>query len=275
MLNGDKRMDKMKIRVIARILLVSILIGCCGVGFLGYKLYIHENKQTSQIYDLMGQVSYLENKLNQTTNYYNFETEYKADAFNYFAIGNSLTLITSWGRGICSTEPDNDYFNLVRKSLENRYGKVVAYPYNFSPWERLSNRDKAFDLIESYLSPELDLVTVQLGENATDITTYEQDLESLVNYVKEKAPDATILIIGDWWSTEKNEMRKEAAKNTGALFADLSNAIGDSSYQSQTGLTCYLIDGSTIEVSEEASTHPGDKGMKYIADQIEAALGFK
>lgn len=207
--------------------------------------------------------------------YYNFETEYKADAFNYFAIGNSLTLITSWGRGICSTEPDNDYFNLVKKSLENRYGKVVAYPYNFSPWERLSNRDKAFDLIESYLSPELDLVTVQLGENAIDITTYEQDLESLVNYVKEKASDATILIIGDWWSTEKNVMRKEAAKNTGALFAELSNVIGDSSYQSQTGLTCYLSDGSTIEVSEEASTHPGDKGMKFIADQVEAALGLK
>ena len=78
-----------------------------------------------------------------------------------------MTLITSWGRGICSTKPDNDYFNLVKKSLEDKYGEVVAYPYNFAPWERLSNREKAYDLIDSYLSPDLDLVTIQLGENAT------------------------------------------------------------------------------------------------------------
>lgn len=31
---------------------------------------------------------------------------------------------------------------------------------------------------------------------------------------------------------------------------------------------CYLEDGTTIEVSEKASTHPGDKGMEYIADKV-------
>lgn len=139
----------------------------------------------------------------------------------------------------------------------------------------MSDRDKAFDLIEPYLSDKLDLVTIQLGENASDLTTYEKDLESLIYHVKEEAPNATVLVIGDWWSIEKNDMRKEAAANAGALFADLSAIIGDTKYQSQTGLECKLSDGSTIKVSEAAHTHPGDLGMQYIAEKVEEVLGIK
>lgn len=40
---------------------------------------------------------------------------------------------------------------------------MVAYPYNFATWERLVDRDRAFDLIDPYLSEDLDLVTIQLG----------------------------------------------------------------------------------------------------------------
>ena len=117
-----------KVKLIIWGIVVSIICSCCGVGFFGYKLYKHEKMQASQISglmgqvsDLMGQVGYTNEKLSQMSDYYNFETEYKKDTFNYFAIGNSLTLITSWGRGICSTEPDNDYFNLLKKTFENKY----------------------------------------------------------------------------------------------------------------------------------------------------------
>ena len=150
----------------------------------------------------------------------------------------------------------------------------MAYPYNFATWERINNRESVFDLLDPYLSPELDLVTIQLGENVVDVSSYEEDLENLVNYVKKRAPDAAVVIIGDWWSIEKNGMRKTAAENTGVLFADLSAIIGKKDYQSETGMVCYLSDGSSIEVSEAASTHPGDKGMQYIAAQVKKALGI-
>lgn len=237
-------------------------------GFDCNTVYFAWKKQSKQISELLSKTEYLEEKLRQTTDYYDFETEYKQDSFNCLAIGNSLTLITSWGRGICSTQPDNDYFNLIVKELKNQHGDVVAYPYNFAPWEKAAKRDSALDLIDVYLSDKLDLVTIQLGENAGDITTYEQDLENLINYVREKAPKAQIIVIGDWWSKEKNDMRIEAAKNCGCEFADLSDVIGNSKYQSKTGLTCYLSDGTTINVSEEASTHPGDLGMEYIAKKV-------
>lgn len=259
---------KSKKKIFIGLLVVVLLIGSVVCGLIGKKFISHEKNQNKQISELLGKTEYLEEKLRQTTDYYDFKTEYKDETFNYLAIGNSLTLITSWGRGICSTQPDNDYFNLVVKELENRHGDVVAYPYNFAPWERAANRDTALDLIDVYLNDKLDLVTIQLGENASDITTYEGDLEALIRYIREKAPKAQIIVIGDWWSVEKNDMRKEAAKNSNCEFADLSEVIGDSKYQSKTGLECYLSDGTTINVSEEASTHPGDLGMEYIADKV-------
>ncbi|WP_026664663.1 SGNH/GDSL hydrolase family protein [Butyrivibrio sp. FC2001] len=111
-----------------------------------------------------------------------------------------------------------------------------------------------------------------MGENVTDATTYEADLESLINYVKEKSPKATIVVIGDWWSVDKNEMRKTAAANTNVIFVNLEDLIGDKAYQSSTGIICNKSDGTTITVSEAASTHPGDEGMKEIANRIIEAL---
>lgn len=112
--------------------------------------------------------------MRQTADYYNFDTAYSEDAFNYFAIGNSLTMITSWGRGICSTRPDNDYFHLVSAELESRQGNVVSYAYNFSLWERAMNRDSTLDLLDVYLDEKLDLVTTQLDENTSDTSTYKK-----------------------------------------------------------------------------------------------------
>lgn len=141
-----------------------ILVAVCYCAYVGKKVITHERNQAKQISELLGETGYLEEKMRQTTDYYDFETEYSDHSFNYFVIGNSLTLVAGWERGICSTQPDHDYFNLVVSSLVEQYGDVVIYPYNFLPWERAANRDSTLDIIDVYLSNELDLVIFQLGE---------------------------------------------------------------------------------------------------------------
>ena len=87
---------------------------------MGYKIYLYEqsqNVQLSQLSVLEGHINYLDQRLQQVTDYYNVQPEYRNDAYSYFAIGNSLSLITSWGRGICATEPGGDYFEQVKKQL--------------------------------------------------------------------------------------------------------------------------------------------------------------
>ncbi len=239
------------------------------VTYLGYRFINHEIAQNKKIRNLIGQVSYLKNKIKQVSDYYDFVAKYESDSFNYFAIGNSLTLIPSWGRGICSTKPDNDYYNILLKYLKSKHNKVVAYPYNFASWERAENRDSTLDLLKPFLKKELNLVTIQLGENCGNyIDTYQKDLESLINYVKKISPKAEIIIIGDWWNIKRNQLRQNASNNTNCKFVDLSEIINNPEYQSKTGLDCYLADGSIIKVSSAASTHPGDKGMEFIATKV-------
>ena len=255
-----------------KIMVALILVLCVLGGGLLVKAYHHEKKQESQIRELGSRMEYLDGRLDQLQNYYNFQTEYRDDAYNYFAIGNSLTLITNWGRGICATKPDNDYYGLVNQYLQQQHGDVVAYRYNFANWETTTNRQPRMDLLNPFLSDKLNLVTIQLGENVSDTTTYEKDLENLIVYVRQHAPKAKIVVIGDFWDKKRNDMRREAAKNQGAAFADIGTIIGDKSYQSKEGTECELTDGSTIKVSKAEETHPGDKGMAYIADKVIAQL---
>ena len=250
---------------------ITCLLIACGT-LCAYKIMQHEKAQNYRLNVLetavQGNIAHFMAKQRQKEEYYEYDTAYKDDTYNYLAIGNSLTLIRSWGRGICSTRPDNDYFHLLVNHLESHHGTVVAYPYNMSPWERSNDRQSCLDLIDVYLSDKLDLVTIRLGENANDLTTYEQDLENLITYIRQKAPHAQIIIIGDFWNKQKNSMRQQAAQNTKCPFADLSEIINNKDYQSKEGQECLLPDGSTIQVSHAAATHPGDKGMEYIANAV-------
>lgn len=250
------------------------------MGVLTVKFISHEQKQNKiidELYtmnnelkaELLSQREYFEERINQSINYFEYDIHYTKNTYNYLAIGNSLTLIKSWGRGICSTMPDNDYFNIVVKYLKNNYnGKVVAYPFNFAVWERSNNRLSNFKLIDVFLSQELDLVTIQLGENVVDLKSFESDLENLIKYIHSKAPKARIIVVGDFWDQSRNELRKAAALNTNSCFADLSEIINNPIYQSKEGTECIGPNNTKIYVSKVAATHPGDKGMEYIANQI-------
>ena len=250
--------------------IITLAVLLCLLGG-GYKVYRHEqsqNAQLRQLQSLEGRTDYLEQRLQQVTEYYNVQPEYRDDAYNYLAIGNSLTLITSWGRGICATQPDGDYFGRVKQQLATEHGDAVAYRINYASWECMQDRSKALDLLDILLSDKLNLVTIQLGENVTDTSHFEEDLETLIAYVHKRAPRARIIVIGDFWDKNRNKMRKQAAENQNVLFADLSEIIGNKEYQSKEGTICTLDDGNTIAVSKKAETHPGDKGMEYIANKV-------
>ena len=258
---------------------IIVLVAALGIIFWGVKLYRHEKRQNAdiaQIHQLKKAVERLQSdneilkeRLDQEIEYYNYETHYRDDGYNYFAIGNSLTLIKDWGRGICATKPDNDYFGLVKAGVSARSGRpVVAYRYNFAAWERSYDRKACLRLLNPCLDASLDLVTIQLGENARDLSTFENDLVSLIQYVREKAPKARIIVVGDFWDKRRNDLRRNAAARTGCDFANLAPIIGDTSYQSKAGTEAEAKDGSTRQVTPIEETHPGDAGMKYISDRI-------
>ena len=126
-------------------------------------------------------------------------------------------------------------------------------------------------MLDPYLDPRLQLVTIQLGENAEDLTTFEADFEALIRYVQEKAPQARILVIGDFWSNgDRDRMKQEAAKKTGAGFVSLEEIRDNPEYQVGIGAVVYDPEGNphTVE-NRDVAGHPG---MQYIADRVTEAL---
>ena len=270
----------MKKKMIFILVPVMLLVIAAGVWFV-----LHEKSQSSNITALIEEnenlsrrVEALDEKLHQAALELAQRDERNekstreplewGDGYNWMAIGNSLTWIEGWQRGICSTQPDNDYFGIVKAWLESRHENVQARRCNYSDWEFSTARASVFDLIDPYLSEKLDLVTIQLGENVAAVDTYRADLEWLVRYIGEKCPSAQIIVIDDFWSQAKSDIRRSVAEECDIQFADLGEIRGKAEHQSKEGTECLTADGRVITVSKEAETHPGDSGMAYIAEQL-------
>ena len=146
---------------------------------------------------------------------------------------------------------------------------------NFASWEITSkDRGEFLSLLDKYLDPRIDLITIQLGENANDLSTWKNDWIDLINYIKTKNEKAKIVVIGDFWSFPKRDEGKiEAAKQCGAIFIDLSDIKDNKSYQSC--MNCSVLDdeGKEHPITHcGVAAHPGDLGMKEIAMRIISSI---
>ena len=195
--------------------------------------------------------------------------------YNYLAIGNSITWhgkTSYWWTecGMASTRKENDYYHLICNHLNQVKGNVCSHVTNFSIWEtQAHDRAETFESIKKYLSNELDLITIQLSENVTDYTTWESDYVELVSYIKQKAPNAQIILIGDFWETNKTDVKERVAQQTNVQLANLNEIVGNTSYQCGIGTIVYDEEGNAHTVEHGGvAMHPGDSGMEYIANKV-------
>ncbi len=198
----------------------------------------------------------------------------------YFAIGNSLTLhgkCVYWWRecGMAATDEKHDYVHLVTDALEKKYDTAVnAKTYNFFAWEQAETRDALLSQLDEFLAQSPDVITVQLGENVgTDNrATLEADYVKLLQYIKEKCPAAKLIVLGDFWETDRDDMRRSAAQTCGVAFADILPRVTP---DSRAGLYTKVFgdDGEWHVIEHEGvAAHPGDAGMAMIAQTIIEAM---
>ena len=165
---------------------------------------IHEKRQNAQIQELSIQNESLYSQVlllqaNQdelfaqnNKDFLNGKAVYSKTAFNYLAIGNSITLHNEtdywWNNaGMAATTPDKDFVHIVAQHIKETTGDICFYVVNYSQWEMQSHdRAETYNIIDPYLSPELDLITIQLSENVTDITDFESDYIALIEYINQR-----------------------------------------------------------------------------------------
>lgn len=208
------------------------------------------------------------------------DIKYAKNSFKYLAIGNSITkhgICDYWWHegGMAATNSEQDYFHFVLANLKEQKKKVSSYAVNFSIWETQSaDRAETIEVLQPYLDKNLDLVTVQLGENAVDLNTFQNDYVYLINYIKNIAPNASIILVGDFWNYENREMiKKEVATLCNVKYANLDEIRDNAAYQCGLGNVVYDTLGNQHIVEHEGvAKHPNDQGMLYIANAIIALL---
>ena len=153
---------------------------------------------------------------------------------------------------------------------------VSTTAYNFADWETSeSNRSDMFSELDQYLSPDLDLITIQLGENiTTGLDTLNEDYTELVQYIKDECPNAQIMILDEfcWPKPEIQAAQKQAADTFSLTYIDLSEIRTDE-YRAGLGTNVMGEDNEWHTITEATvAEHPNDDGMRYIANRIIANL---
>ena len=206
--------------------------------------------------------------------------EYAAADYAYLAVGNSITMhpvneVWPQAAGMAASSKEKDFVHLVASALSQTEGKVALEAVYFYEWETgAPNRAAKLTMLEPYLDPRLRLITLQLGENVTDQTTFEADFAELIRFLREKAPEARILVIDNFFpDPEMTEMKKAAAAAVGVPFVSLAALQGDPSLEAGTGAPVYDEAGNSHAISHpDVARHPGDEGMRRIAEAVLEAV---
>lgn len=192
-------------------------------------------------------------------------------------LGNSITLhgpapAIGWtgNWGMAASRQEADFVHLLTEDIAKTAGANPAIMVrNIADFER---RYDSFD-ISSTLKPELefkpDLVVVAIGENMKEpITDQERTtlavaFESLLNVFSQNG-QPTIIVRSSFWPSEtKDEIMRTGAEKVGAIFVDIAAVGRDPSNAAKSERT---IQHAGV------GNHPGDKGMKAIADAIADAI---
>ena len=264
------------------ILYIAVILIFATAAFLGFLLYRHEKAQNDDLRALQSSQSAAlaaAEELSSRLTRLELKSDYAEASYKYFPLGNSITVHAPnevwWNEvGMAASDADHDYVHLVAAYLSASHGKIACHPYYFYVWETAEDRTSKLSLLDPYLDPGLDLVTIQLGENAEDLSSFERDFEGLIRYVQVKSPGARILVIDDFWPNgERSQMKQNAAEETGAEFVSLKDIQGSADAEAGAGTIVYDPAGNphTVENADVAA-HPGDIGMQAIADRIIEAL---
>jgi len=198
----------------------------------------------------------------------------------YMAIGNSITShdireSVGWyasGRSMAASKAEYDYVHRLVAYFQTQGSNSIEFSqWNYATWETTANaRNTTYSTLDSHLSSDLDLITIQLGENVSDTTTLQEDYIDLIKHIKTACQKAFIIMIGDCFASQtKDQMKKYACKVTGIPFVDLSMYNTLSAFKSYIGAVCYADDGSTFTVTNDGvANHPGDNGFKIMAEEI-------
>jgi hypothetical protein len=195
-------------------------------------------------------------------------------------LGNSITLHSpapdigwtgNWG--MAASAEDKDYVHLLLADLDKMWGqRPQSKVRNVADFERGHATFEVASKLGEELSFGADVVIVAIGENVPELGTdaakdaFSKALAILLKELKSHGNPAIFVRSCFWPNVVKDEILRKACDEIGGSFVDISAMGKDQTLQAKAE--------RKIEHAGVAG-HPGDKGMRAIADAIFAAIDMK
>ena len=192
-------------------------------------------------------------------------------------LGNSITLhgpapeigwTGNWGMAASSVE--KDYVSLLTAELARVSGTIPrTMVRNVADFERGYDTYDASLALKAELEFRANIVIVAIGENVSEPATQEarkqlaEALARLLITLKKHGQPAVFVRSCFWPSAVKDEILRMASAEADASFVDISDLGRDESNAAR----------SERKIAHTGvGGHPGDKGMRAIADAVFAAI---
>ena len=206
---------------------------------------------------------------------------------NVLFIGNSLILGMYELYGMCSTAPDKDYTYLTSQeilkyspdcSFTKLRGNFIEQAQSVEEYEELLYRKEdvrfGFPPIECF-TEDLDLITLQLMDNVNTpekVSAFAQNLPVFLRTIKERCPKARIIWIYGWYmKPDVLPTLLAECKKWDIETLDISPAHTKEN-ESYSGQLSFHPSGEMVVVPDLWISHPGDPGMRAIADLLTKKL---
>ncbi len=201
------------------------------------------------------------------------------DKLDILVLGNSLSIhgiqYNWWGEwGMAATTEEQDYVHVVKNAF-SPYVETSCRAFNYWQWEvEQSDRSIWLPTLNSLVRPTDDMIIIQLGDNVTDPSTWERDMNIMINYCRNLAPFAKIVLVGNFWYRESVEQGKRNIAQAQQLdMVHIADIATDSKYMCGLGTYVTGADGNVHEVTVSGvGVHPGDWGMGLIGKRIVRAI---
>lgn len=195
-------------------------------------------------------------------------------------LGNSITLHApapdigwtgNWG--MAATAEDKDFVHLLAADMARSTGtKPEIMVRNIADFERGYTAYDPATALEKELNFHASIVILAIGENVPEPATekaqaaFAAAARLLMETVKQQGKSEVYVRSSFWPHTVKDRLLREASAAAGVTFVDVSalGAVPENAARSERKIEHAGVAG-----------HPGDRGMKALADALFAAIQKK
>jgi len=190
-------------------------------------------------------------------------------------LGNSITRHSGlegsgWelkGCGMAASAPEKDYVHLLLKRFtEAADGHAPeAMVENFADFEREHASRSFAEAFEKCAAFRADIVILAIGENVPPLktdearSTFYKEMTTLLKVLKRDSNPSIFVRSCFWEDKVKDDILRQVCEEADGTFVSLSGVDKDKSNFAHSERTFSNVD---------VGNHPGDKGMKSIADVI-------